>query len=247
MPRARPGDVLGGGDLDQRLQPLADDLGQPGVEARLHLLLVRAGQVLVGEDDDRRLQRVLAGLQPRDLLARATGRGRCGVSLKASALADDHAAHAHGQLFGEHVRWPHCAWPCRGCPRPARRERSGSPAGGRRSASPRARRRPRRSRRKARPSPSGPSSARWCAGRRSAASAASCSASDRLSSMARVRSCQCSGSASQSTRFDTKVQVRIWAMRLASVSISPSVRSASATCLANQSSGMRSSGPIRNL
>ena len=54
----------------------------------------------------------------------------------------------------------------------------------------------------------------------------SCSASDRLSSMARVRSCQCSGSASQSTRLDTKVQVRIWAMRLASVSMSPSVRSA---------------------
>ena len=39
----------------------------------------------------------------------------------------------------------------------------------------------------------------------------------------------------------TKVQVRIWAMRVASVSISPSVRSAKATCLANQSSGMRCS------
>ena len=46
-------------------------------------------------------------------------------------------------------------------------------------------------------------------------------------------------------RLETNVHVRMCAMRLASVSMSPSVRSASATCLANQSSGMRSSGPIR--
>ena len=51
----------------------------------------------------------------------------------------------------------------------------------------------------------------------------SCSASDSLSSTARVTPCQCSGSASQSGRLATKVQVRIWAMRFDSVSMSPSV------------------------
>ena len=54
----------------------------------------------------------------------------------------------------------------------------------------------------------------------------SCSASDRRSSIARVRSCQWAGSASHCGRFAAKVQVRIWAMRLASVSMSPSVWSA---------------------
>ena len=54
----------------------------------------------------------------------------------------------------------------------------------------------------------------------------SCSASDSLSSTARVTPCQCSGSASQSGRLAAKVQVRIWAMRFDSVSMSPSVRSA---------------------
>ena len=47
--------------------------------------------------------------------------------------------------------------------------------------------------------------------------------------VARVRSCQCTGSFSQSGRFETNVHVRMWESRLASVSISPSVRSASAT------------------
>ena len=57
----------------------------------------------------------------------------------------------------------------------------------------------------------------------------SCSASDSLSSTPRVMPCQCSGSASQSGRFAAKVQVLMWAIRFASVSISPSVRSACAT------------------
>jgi hypothetical protein len=43
---------------------------------------------------------------------------------------------------------------------------------------------------------------------------------------AAVTACQCSGSASQSGRFATKVQVRTCAIRFESVSISPSVRSA---------------------
>ena len=51
----------------------------------------------------------------------------------------------------------------------------------------------------------------------------SCSASDSLSSISRVFSCQCAGSASQPGRLDTKVQVRICAMRCDSVSMSPSV------------------------
>ena len=169
------------------------------------------------------------------------------LELEGIVLGRHHAAHAHRRAPWSARGWPHCAWPCRGCPRPARRERSGSPAGGRRSASRRAPRRPRRSRRTARPSPCRPfisalvrrSTKRWVS--------CSCRASDRLSSIARVRSCQCSWSASQSTRLDTKVQVRMWAMRLASVSMSPSVRSASATCWANQSSGMRSSGAHQEL
>ena len=66
----------------------------------------------------------------------------------------------------------------------------------------------------------------------------SCSASDSLSSTARVRSCQCSGSASQSGRLAAKVQVRICAMRFDSVSMSPSSWSACSTCLANQSIGI---------
>ena len=52
---------------------------------------------------------------------------------------------------------------------------------------------------------------------------------------------------SQSARLETNVQVRMCAMRLASVSMSPSVRSARATCLANQSSGMRSLGDHQEL
>ena len=66
----------------------------------------------------------------------------------------------------------------------------------------------------------------------------SCSASDKRSSTPRVMPCQCSGSASQSGRFAAKVQVLMWAIRFASVSISPSVRSACATCPANQSGGI---------
>ncbi len=64
----------------------------------------------------------------------------------------------------------------------------------------------------------------------------SCSASDSRSSMARVTPCQCSGSASQSGRFAANVQVLICAIRVESVSISPSVRSACSIWWANQSS-----------
>ena len=65
----------------------------------------------------------------------------------------------------------------------------------------------------------------------------SCSASESLSSTARVTPCQCSGSASQSGRLAAKVQVRIWAMRFDSVSMSPSVWSACSIWRANQSVG----------
>ncbi len=57
----------------------------------------------------------------------------------------------------------------------------------------------------------------------------SCNASDSLSSTARATPCQCSGSASQSGRLATKVQVLTCAIRLERVSMSPSVRSAWAT------------------
>ena len=43
--------------------------------------------MLVGEDDDSGLERILARLQPRDLLARARGHAPLRVSLKASFLA----------------------------------------------------------------------------------------------------------------------------------------------------------------
>ena len=66
----------------------------------------------------------------------------------------------------------------------------------------------------------------------------SCSASDSLSSTARVTSCQCAGSASQSGRLAAKVQVLIWAMRFDSVSMSPSVLSARSIWRANQSIGI---------
>ena len=73
----------------------------------------------------------------------------------------------------------------------------------------------------------------------------SCSASESLSSTLRATACQCSGSASQSGRFATKVQVRTCAIRFESVSISPSVRSACATWAENQSTGILPSR-IRN-
>ena len=66
----------------------------------------------------------------------------------------------------------------------------------------------------------------------------SCKASERRSSTARVMPCQCSGSRNQSGRFAAKVQVRTCAMRFESVSMSPSGRSARATCSAIQSAGM---------
>jgi hypothetical protein len=71
------------------------------------------------------------------------------------------------------------------------------------------------------------------------AASRSWSASDSLSSTPRVTPCQCSGAASQSGLFAAKVQVRICAMRLDSVSMSPSVRSSGSIWRANQSAGMR--------
>ena len=82
-----PGDVLSGVDLHQRLQPLADELGHPGAEPLAHLLLVRAGEVLVGDDHDCRPERVIPRFQPRDLhvppqdLAATTRRTRIASSL----------------------------------------------------------------------------------------------------------------------------------------------------------------------
>ncbi len=64
------------------------------------------------------------------------------------------------------------------------------------------------------------------------------SASDSLSSTARVTPCQCSGSASQSCLLATNVQVRTCAIRLERESMSPSGWSACATWRANQSSGI---------
>ena len=57
----------------------------------------------------------------------------------------------------------------------------------------------------------------------------SCKASESLSSTPRVTPCQCSGSASQSGRLATKVQVRTCAIRVERESMSPSVWSACAT------------------
>ena len=78
-------------------------------------------------------------------------------------------------------------------------------------------------------SPAGGASIHWSGGQRNAPSSRSCSASDNLFSTSRAIPCQCSGSASQSGRLATKVQVRICAIRPDSVSISPSTRSAWST------------------
>ena len=144
----------------------------PGVEPLLHLLLVGRGQVLVGQDDDDGLERIVAGFQLRDLLARATGPGRCCVSLKASFLADTtrrtRMASSLASTWAAALRVA-LPWMPSACASGKKRKPlqaadvvlldvHGAVLGDLGV--------------RARPSPSGPSSARWCAGRRSAASAA---------------------------------------------------------------------------
>ncbi len=61
-------EILRLGDIDQRFQPLGDDLVTPGFEAGLDFLAVGAGQVLIGQQVDLRLQGIFRGFERGDLL-----------------------------------------------------------------------------------------------------------------------------------------------------------------------------------
>ena len=231
------GDVLGRGQREQRPEQLLDMRLEPEIEPRLHGVARRAGQMLVGEDAHARAQHVVARGELADRLAEPAD----------AAVGGEHEllvgrmrqlGGARIDLAGERL--------LRGG---AQRLAFGSGGGGvgGELESPRAgrsggpRRRPRRI------CVISVSSIVFSRSRRintlvrrstKRSARRSCSASDSLSSTPRVMPCQCSGSASQSGRFAAKVQVLMWAIRFASVSISPSVRSACATCAANQSGGI---------
>ncbi len=73
-----PRDVLGLGEAEQRSQQLLDVGLQPQIEPCLHGLARRAGQAIVGNDADARMQRVVGGNQSCDGVAGpADGGVRC--------------------------------------------------------------------------------------------------------------------------------------------------------------------------
>ena len=76
MPRASPAMSLASAISTSGFSRSPIELGEPGVEPLLHLLLVGAGQVLVGDDGDARLERIVAGLAAARSPRRATGSGR---------------------------------------------------------------------------------------------------------------------------------------------------------------------------
>lgn len=63
------GDVLGLRQLEHRPEQLLDMRLDPELEPRLHLVAGTAGQALVGDDADARMQRVVCGRQPRHGIA----------------------------------------------------------------------------------------------------------------------------------------------------------------------------------
>ena len=218
-------EILRRAQIEEGLEQFPGTGGEPEVDPRLDLLARCRRQRVVGEQDKAGLQRVFGFDEAGDRRA-----------LPAQGAVDGRARSRH--------------WPRRRPVPPAWRSRRRGiwrPSRARPSRPARPRPRPAANRKpesvptcwpSTNTSPTGVISASSIAFsfsrlistlvRRSTKRAVrrSCSASDRRSSIARVRSCQWPGSASQCGRLAAKVQVRIWAMRLARVSMSPSVRSA---------------------
>ena len=95
------GDVLGLGELEHRPEQLLDMGLEPELEPRLHLVAGGAGQALVGDDADARMQRVLCGRQPRHGVAGpADDAFRGQHELVVRRVAEPFGAHV--DLAGEH-------------------------------------------------------------------------------------------------------------------------------------------------
>ena len=235
-PRAMPVMSSAGGEREQRAEELLDMGLEPEVEPRLHAVARGAGEMLVGDDAHARLEHLLAGDELADRLADPAD-DAVGREHELLVLGLREAARARVDLARERL--------LRGA-----RERLGLGAG---------RRGVGREHEAVEPAELWPSTTTSPVLLMSVSSGVfsrmrristlvrrstkrsvrrSCSASESLSSTARVTPCQCSGSASQSGRLAAKVQVRMWAMRFDSVSMSPSVWSASLTWRANQSTGI---------
>ena len=77
---------------------------EPGRQPLLHLVALGRLQMLVADHRDLRLQPVLARLRALAISWSRQTMRPLRVSLNASFLARDDAAHAHRQLFGQHLR-----------------------------------------------------------------------------------------------------------------------------------------------
>src|SRR5262249_54929901 len=89
--------------LDEGLQFLGYGLRDPSLQASLHLLTVRGGEVLVGENGNRRLQRIIARLQLRDLLLLPQNHAALS-QLEGIRLCGSYASRAHRKLASKHLR-----------------------------------------------------------------------------------------------------------------------------------------------
>ena len=94
--------VFGLGDLDEGLQALADDLGEPSIEAFEHALLVRLRQLLVGLQNNRRLERIVAGGQVGNDVAAPDDFALSG-ELDRVGFGGGDTPRAHTQFFAKHM------------------------------------------------------------------------------------------------------------------------------------------------
>ena len=102
MPRASRRQRLGGAEVEERLQQRLGVIGEPQVDARLHALARRRRQRLVGEQDEARLQRVVALDDAGDRRALPAQRAVAGED-EIAVGGGRHPLGALGDLAGERL------------------------------------------------------------------------------------------------------------------------------------------------
>ncbi len=132
MPRASPVDILGLGEIDERLQLVGDDLVAPRREAGLRSSRDRAlARCSSASSETVGFSGSSVGSRTAISSSRHSTRPRT-VQLEGVGLGGGDAAGAHAELARQHLRGGGGGPPCRGCLRPERRARSGSRSGVRR-------------------------------------------------------------------------------------------------------------------